>query len=63
MENKIFKFLPNDLIIKIIKMKVEEEKKEYWKNIFEEVVDEILMVHEPLYFGGIKGFFKYLQSH
>jgi len=51
--------LPNELIIKIIKMKVEEEKKEYWKATFtEEILDEIKMVHEPLYWGGLKGYFQ-----
>lgn len=59
METQLYKILPNNLIIKIIKMKVEEDRKYYWKTIFtEEVIDEIKMVHEPLYFGGIKGYFQ-----
>jgi len=59
MDTQLCKILPNDLIIKIIKMKVEEDRKDYWKTIFtEEVIDEIKMVHEPLYFGGIKGYFQ-----
>jgi len=60
MDGQLCKILPNDLIIKIIKIKVEEERKDYWKTIFtEEVIDEIKMVHDPFYFGGIKCF---LQS-
>ena len=63
MENKIFKFLPNELIIKIIKMKVEEERKAYWRKRFtEEIIDEIKMVHDPLYWGGLKGYFKHING-